>query len=281
MKLTRREFLKTLGYVGLTYTAAGIGGYAYATKVEPQWLVVDRVEVPIKNLKTVHQGLKIVQLSDIHLHPYTQIGLVEEAVQIVNELQPDIIVLTGDYVFDSAQAIFELAPALAKMNARYGIYSILGNHDLWTNAKVVQKGLAESGIPVLINAGLTLDIEGEGLYLAGLDDGWSGQPDLDSALEGCPMKTPVILLMHEPDFVDGIAQDGRVALQLSGHTHGGQVRVPGIGPLALPKYGRKYDIGLHQVGQTMMYVNRGLGVIGPPVRFNCRPEITEIALVEK
>ena len=213
------------------------------------------------------------------MHPHTQIELVEKAVQTVNELTPDLILLTGDYVLAKAETIFDLAPALARMDARYGIYGILGNHDLWTNAKVVQKGLEDVGIPVLINNGLSLDIEGSSLFLAGLDDGWSGHPNLDTALERCPTNASAIVMMHEPDFVDTIAQDTRVSLQLSGHTHGGQVRVPGIGPVALPKFGRKYDIGLHQVGQTMMYVNRGLGVIGPPVRFRCRPEITELTLV--
>ena len=279
MKLTRREFLKTLGYVTMTYGIAALGGYNYATKVEPKWLIVERVNVPIKGLKSSLEGLKIVQLSDIHLHPHTQIDLVEKAVQIVNDIAPDLIALTGDYVLEMAESIFDLAPLLSQMNARFGIFSILGNHDLWTNAEAVQLGLEDAGLPVFVNEGLTLDIEGEPLYLAGLDDGWSGEPDLNAALEDCPADTPAIVLMHEPDFIGEIAQDPRVSLQLSGHTHGGQVRLPGIGPLALPTYGRKYDIGLHKVNQTMLYVNRGLGVIGPPVRFNCRPEITEITLV--
>ncbi len=263
----------------LTYAGTAVGGYTYAVQIEPKWLTIERVRVPLKGLKPNLAGLKIVQLSDIHLHPHTQIELVEKAVQTVNELTPDLILLTGDYVLAKAESIFDLAPALARMDARYGIYGILGNHDLWTNAKVVQKGLEDVGIPVLINNGLSLDIEGSSLFLAGLDDGWSGHPNLDTALERCPTNASAIVMMHEPDFVDTIAQDTRVSLQLSGHTHGGQVRVPGIGPVALPKFGRKYDIGLHQVGQTMMYVNRGLGVIGPPVRFRCRPEITELTLV--
>ena len=278
MKLTRREFLKAFGYVTLIYGAAAIGGYSYATKVEPRWLTIEKVSVPLKGIKSKLEGLKIVQLSDIHLHPHTQLDLLEKAVQIVNELAPDLIVLTGDFVLDKAESIFDLTPVLSKKNARYGVFSILGNHDLWTNADIVQRGFEDADLPVLVNEGLTLDVEGESLYLAGLDDGWSGQPDLDSALEGCPANTPTIVLMHEPDFVDEIAKDTRVALQLSGHTHGGQVRVPGIGPIALPTNGRKYDIGLHKVNQTMLYVNRGLGVISPPVRFNCRPEITEITL---
>ena len=279
MKLTRREFLKSLGYALLSCATAAVGGYMYASRLEPKWLTIERVDIPLKGLKHVHDGLKIVQLSDIHLHPHTQIDLVEKAVQIVNDIAPDLIALTGDYVLEMAESIFDLAPLLSQMNARFGIFSILGNHDLWTNADIVLKGFEEAGLPVLVNQGLALDIEGESLFLAGLDDGWSGEPDLNAALEDCPADTPAIVLMHEPDFIGEIAQDPRVSLQLSGHTHGGQVRLPGIGTLALPTYGRKYDIGLHKVNQTMLYVNRGLGVIGPPVRFNCRPEITEITLV--
>lgn len=279
MKLSRRNFLKALGYTTLAGIAAPTGGFGYATRIEPYWLSVERITIPLPALKPAMAGVKIVQVSDIHLHPYTQIELVQRAVEIVNKIKPDLIFLTGDYVLETAESIFELAPVLAGMNARFGIFAILGNHDLWTNAEVVRRGLDEAGIPLLVNQGLSLGIGKDEIFIAGLDDGWSGKPDLQAALSGWKQETPVILMMHEPDFVDSLARDERISLQLSGHTHGGQVRVPGVGAIALPDYGRNYDIGLHQVNQTMMYVNRGLGVIGPPVRFNCQPEISEITLV--
>jgi len=279
MTYSRRDFLKTVGYTTLTGIAVPFLGYSYATRIEPYWLSVERVSTPLPGLKPSLEGLKIVQLSDIHLHPHTQIELVQRSVDIVNNLKPDLIFLTGDYVLETAESIFELAPVLARMDARLGIFAILGNHDLWTNAGVVRRGFEEAGIPLLVNQGLCLGIGQDELYIAGLDDGWSGKPDLNTALSGWKPNTPTILLMHEPDFIDTLAKDQRISLQLSGHTHGGQVRVPVIGPIALPDYGRNYDIGLHQVGHTLMYVNRGLGVISPPVRFNCRPEITEITLV--
>lgn len=279
MNFSRREFLKAIGFTTLAGVIAPIGGYGYATRIEPFLVTVEHVTIPLLGLKPSLEGLKIVQLSDIHLHPYTQIELVQRAVDIVNDLGPDLIFLTGDYVFEEADSIFELAPVLAGMNARYGIFAILGNHDLWTNADVVRRGFDEAGIPLLVNTGINLGIGKDELFIAGLDDGWSGKPDLKAALSDWETETPILLLMHEPDFIDSLAGDERISLQLSGHTHGGQVRIPGIGPIALPDYGRNYDIGLHQVGQTMMYVNRGLGVIGPPLRFNCPPEITEITLV--
>jgi uncharacterized protein len=210
---------------------------------------------------------------------YTQLELVQKAVTLANGLQPDLIVLTGDYVLESEESIFELAPALAALNARYGIFTVLGNHDLWTNAKTVRRGLQQAGLPVLINEGVSLSVGPAELYLAGLDDGWSGQPDLKPALAQLPPDTPAILLAHEPDLADTFALDGRISLQLSGHSHGGQVRLPGLGAPVLPYLGQKYDQGLYQVGSMWLYTNRGIGLGPAPIRFNCPPEITEITLV--
>jgi predicted MPP superfamily phosphohydrolase len=134
---------------------------------------------------------------------------------------------------------------------------------------------------VLDNSGVALSAGGSQLYLAGVDDCWSGAPDLELALDGAPAAAPVVLLAHEPDFADTFALDGRVSLQLSGHSHCGQVRLPGIGALVLPTYGQKYDAGLNKASNMWVYTTRGIGVIGPPVRFNCPPEITEIMLVRK
>ena len=145
---------------------------------------------------------------------------------------------------------------------------------------MVRSGLEEVGLPVLKNSGISLSISQEMINLAGLDAGWGGQPDLNLACKDLPPGIPTILLMHEPDFAVTFSQDKRVSLQLSGHTHGGQVRIPFLGALVLPDYGKKYDSGLYLVNEMWLYTNRGIGVIGPPVRLNCRPEITEITLVE-
>jgi predicted MPP superfamily phosphohydrolase len=281
MKLTRREFLKVVTYGTVGFGITTLGGYAYATSIEPNWLDLERVNIPIQGLQPALEGVRIAVLSDIHLHPFTGIELVKEAVEVINDLNPDLMVLLGDYVLESANAIFELAPVLANLKSQYGVYAILGNHDLWTDAETVKSGFHQVGIPMLVNSGKEIAINGEKLYLAGLDDGWSGKPDLETALAACPVDVPVILLMHEPDFIDIFAQDARVTLQLSGHTHGGQVRPPGFGSIILPQYGRNYAHGLYQVKSAWLYVTRGLGVIGPPVRFNCRPEITEITLIDQ
>ena len=193
-----------------------------------------------------------------------------------NELAPDLIVLTGDYVLETAESIFDLTPALARLNARHGIFAILGNHDHWTNPAVVQQGLAEYGIELLHNRGVLLNQSQ--LLLAGVDDLWSGEPDIEAALADWREDVPTVLLAHEPDFADDFLADGRIQLQLSGHSHGGQVRVPGMGPVVLPRYAQKYHNGLYSVSQGQVYTNRGIGIIGPAVRLNCPPEITEIVL---
>jgi hypothetical protein len=281
--MNRRNFLKMMGKLAggglLSLTGGGLGGYYYVSQAEPHWPKVERIQIPLKNLDSALDGFKIVHLSDLHLFPYTTLDFIKAAVGAIQSLQPDLIALTGDYVLESAEAIFDLGPVLAGLNPRYGLYAVLGNHDLWTDRRVVRQGLEQQGIPVLTNTGRAIGVGRAALYVAGVDDGWSGQPDLAAALAGRPDHTPTLLLAHEPDQVDSFSADGRVSLQLSGHTHGGQVRLPGLGAPILPHLGRKYDQGLYRVNDTWLYTNRGLGVIWPPIRFNCRPEITEITLV--
>jgi predicted MPP superfamily phosphohydrolase len=240
--------------------------------------MIDRLSLPIQNLPPSLEGLRIVQISDLHLYPYIQVDYLRQALTQAAELQPDLMVLTGDYVTLDADAIFDLAPLLGQLNARHGVYAVLGNHDLWTNRRAVAAGFAQAGLPLLVNQTVPITAGAGTLFLAGLDDGWSGRPDLDAALEDVPFDAPVVLLIHEPDLIDDYAQDPRVALQLSGHSHGGQVRFEGVPPRFLPFLGRKYERGLYQVNDTWLYTNRGLGHTTVPVRINCPPEITEITL---
>ena len=278
-KVNRRTFLKLFGAGTISSGLTALGGYQYVTAIEPSWLDVERVTIPLGHLPSALEGFKIVVLSDFHLYPFTRIDLVRKAVSIANGLKPDLIALLGDYVLERADAIFELAPVLAQLDARYGLFAILGNHDYWTDVRTVRAGLRKAGLPLLTNEGITLSVGQESIYLAGLDDGWSGQPDMQAALDGLPSGLASILLMHEPDFADTFALDRRNALQLSGHSHGGQVRVPGVGALILPRFARKYDAGLYKVRDMWLYTTRGIGVVGLPVRFRCRPEVTELTLV--
>ncbi|MCP4536758.1 MAG: metallophosphoesterase [Chloroflexi bacterium] len=276
-KISRRKFL-ALGAAATLGCAATSSTYLYLHNESDQ-LVIERVQVPIRNLKSVLEGFTIVQLTDFHLYPLTQLDLVERAVAIANDLKPDLVVLTGDYVWHEAEAVFDLAPALAKLDARHGVFSIIGNHEIWTDLDAIKSAFAAEGLPILENQGLPLTVGQDTLYLAGVDDGWSGHPDLDAALTDLPNGAPVVLLAHEPDLADTFSQDGRVSLQLSGHSHGGQIRLPRVGAILLPYMAWKYDQGLYRVNDMWQYTNRGIGVTNEPVRFNCPPEITEITLV--
>ncbi|MCL4859830.1 MAG: metallophosphoesterase [Caldilineaceae bacterium] len=241
-------------------------------------LAVERLALPIRGLHPALDGFRIVQLSDFHLYPYTQMGFLRQAVAQASALQPDLIVLTGDYVTLDVEAIHELAPVLATLNARHGVFSVLGNHDLWTNRRAIEAAFAQERLPLLVNQRIPITVGAGHLHVAGLDDGWSGQADLRATLDGMPADEPALLLIHEPDLFDDYAQDPRVALQLSGHSHGGQVRITGKKPRILPHLGRKYEQGLYRIGDTWLYTNRGLGYTSVPVRINCPPEITEITL---
>ena len=275
--MNRRRFLQLGGaaFLGLLGTSTT---YLYLNDESDQ-LSVERITLPIKNLHPALEGVTIVQLSDIHVGPYTKADFVQKAVTLANSLNPDVTVLTGDYVWHDAESMFDLSPVIAQLNARYGVYTILGNHDIWTDVKVIKAGMKAAGLPLLINEGVPVNVGQGTLWLAGLDDGWSGRPDLAAAMAGAPDDATAALLLHEPDLADTYSLDGRIAFQLAGHSHGGQIRFPRVGALILPYLGRKYDFGLYQVNDMWLYTNRGIGVTTEPVRFNCPPEVTEITLV--
>jgi predicted MPP superfamily phosphohydrolase len=276
-RISRRDFFKFSGLAAagaVTATSAFLG-----INNESNQPVAEHIQIPIKGLAPGLEGFKIVQLSDIHLLPYTQPDLVRRSVEIANSLNPDLTVLTGDYVWRNLEAIFELTPILSQLNARHGVFAIIGNHDIWLDVDVVKSAFAEIRIPVLENQGFPITEGGGTLYIAGLDDGWSGTPDLNAALEGAPAATPTVLLLHEPDLADKYSQVGNIVLQLSGHSHGGQVRVPGFGAFILPYLGQKYDFGLYKVRDMWLYTNRGIGNISVPFRYNCAPEISEFTLI--
>ena len=277
LKVTRRQFLK-YGSAALAAGVVGTTGYL-ALSNESGEVSVERIPIPLKRLPAVFEGFTIAQISDIHLLPYTRPEFVKKAVAVTNSLNPDVTVLTGDYVWRDNEAMFELTPIIAALNARHGVFGILGNHDYWLDVDPVIEGFRQARIPLLVNEHVPITIGGDTLVLAGLDDGWAGHPDLDTALDGAQANAPVILLLHEPDLADAYGPDGRCVLQLSGHSHGGQVRLPGTGALILPYLGQKYDFGLYQINDMWLYTNRGLGNISVPMRLNCAPEVTLFTLM--
>jgi hypothetical protein len=248
-------------------------------EVEPNWLKTERVPVKLAGLPSRFSGYTIVQLSDLHLNKYNRRRRIRSVVTATLKLKPDLIVLTGDFVssLNGGEADL-LGQELGRLSAPDGVYAVLGNHDWWTDAQVVASALASAGVNVLENSHVALQREDETIYLAGVGDIWEEHDDLPAALDGIPAGETVILLAHEPDFADEAARDGRVALQLSGHTHGGIVRFPGLPAFVSPYLGHKYMDGLFAIGAMQLYVNRGVGVIRPPVRFGSRPEVTLLTL---
>ena len=266
--------------------AAGSAALGYGFLLEPRRLTTERIEVRLARLPAQFDGFRIAQLSDIHFGPYMGSSFVREAVEEINQLQSDLIVLTGDFVshplgkrqgIEGARHAIPCAEALRGLGAAYGRFAILGNHDHWNDAGIVRDALESAGFPVLLNQAVPLERDGARLWLVGLDDALERVADIESALQGVPATESSVLLVHEPDFADHAARFP-VDLQLSGHSHGGQVRLPWVGAPVLPRLGEKYPMGLYRVRNLQLYTNRGLGVINPPVRWNCPPEITLITL---
>lgn len=277
MPITRRRFLQ------MAATAAGLtlgGGLLVDLADQSQEPVIESLELPIPGLGAGMDGFRIVQLSDFHLYPFTRLELIRRCVEMANSLAADVIVLTGDYVWRELEAIADLTPVLARLNARHGVFAVVGNHDHWTDVRTIVAMLEKAGLPVLRNRGVSLTQGGAALHLAGLDDGWSGHPDLTAALAGATPQAPIVLLLHEPDLANRYAGHPRLVLQLAGHSHGGQIRLPGRGALILPYLGQRYDMGLYRVQGMWLYTNRGIGCIAEPFRFHCPPEITVITLVQ-
>jgi predicted MPP superfamily phosphohydrolase len=286
-RITRRRLLQTglLGAAGLTL---------YAGEIERHWIELVQTEVRLAGLPEAFEGLRIVQVSDIHMDAYTEPYFLREAVAKVNDLRADMVMLTGDYVSEmpgthafNIGAGWQCANLLKELTCKQ-IYAVLGNHDIVVGPDAVTEALVKNGIPVLNNTYVPIERDGARFWLAGLGDPLTGHGKPDQAIPDSIRNVPdepVVLLCHEPDYADTLLKHPvghAVSLMLSGHTHGGQVRLPFVGPLTLPGLGKKYiegwfRFGAH-AGALQLYVNRGIGTVGVPFRFNCPPEITLITL---
>lgn len=238
-----------------------------------------RVEVEVAGLPAELDGFAIAHLTDFHRSPLVPNRLVERGVRVANAMEPDLVVLTGDFVSVSSRFAVSCARALGELKAEHGVYAVLGNHDHWEGGARVASELEANGITMLTNASVAVERDGARFWLVGIDDLIAGEPCLDTALLGVPQDEPRILLCHEPDFAPEAASHG-FALQLSGHTHGGQLDLPVLGRAVLPDMGVLYPAGLHRVSRTDTYVytNVGLGVVTAPLRYRCPPEVALITL---
>jgi uncharacterized protein len=250
----------------------------YAHKIEPNWLEVKQLNIALPHLEPAFQGYRIVQLTDLHVGDGIDRAQLTKMVDTVNALAPDAIVLTGDFVTrNPARHAALLTSTLAGLRARDQIIAVLGNHDVFDgNAPAVTKSILNAGVVLLENTIYTIQRNGATLHIAGVGDVWYGAAKLDRVLAQLPATGAAIMLAHEPDFADETAATGRFGLQLSGHSHGGQIHIPVFNKL--PPFGRKYPFGRYQVGEMIQYTSRGIGAPGIHARFNCRPEISVFTL---
>jgi predicted MPP superfamily phosphohydrolase len=278
-RVTRRRFL-AYGTAALA-SAAAVDGFL----LEPHRPVAEQVEIRLSRLPESFHGFRIAQISDIHFGPYMGRAGVEAAIRLAQTFRPDLVALTGDFVSHpfghsngQGGALFA-EPCADVLSSWKGVsmVAILGNHDHWNDPEIVARALAERGIRVLRNQSLALERGRDRLWISGVDDVFEKQADLPKTLATVPPTEATLLLAHEPDFAD-YAAGFPVDFQLSGHSHGGQVRIPGIGPIVLPALAHKYHTGLNRAGRLPVYTSRGVGVIEPPVRLNCAPEVTLLKL---
>ena len=243
---------------------------------EPYMLAVERQEIVLERLPKEMDGLRIVQLSDIHHSPFTGTKQIERAIETANELKPDIIALTGDYVSHEREFAAPVAELMGRLQARHGVYAILGNHDHWVDAALITDLFRAEGITVLINQGMRFELDGSAIWLAGVDDTMVGLEDLPLALAGSSDDEMKLLLAHNPVILRRAARAG-VDLVLSGHTHGGQVTLRSERSASgLPR--RRLLRGLGRQGKTQIYVTRGLGTVVLPIRYGCPPELSLLEL---
>jgi uncharacterized protein len=253
--------------------AGGIGGVVAAI-AQAARIRHEVVPIPVRDLPPELDGFRIAQLADLHLGAWFTWGNVRAARRWVEGQQPDVIVLTGDFV-GHRRHLPVLREALDGMAAPCGVFGIFGNHDYWTDIPALEGVLRDCGVDVLRNEQRLITIGSATLALVGVDCVWEDRHDVELALRDRPVNAITVALAHEPDIADTIAPCN-VALQLSGHTHAGHVALPGLGPAFLPRHGFRYFRGLHRVGNMWVYVSRGLG--GLPLRFGARPEVTLLVL---
>lgn len=238
-------------------------------------LSLERVEIRLKRLPKRLDGFKIIHLSDIHHSPFTGLEHIERVVKVANRLRPDMFLLTGDYVSHEREYIAPVAAALAQLKAKFGIYACLGNHDHWTDADLVTHMFRGEGVKMLVNEGLRIEARGSTFWLAGVDDYMVGKTDVAAAMRGSFPDEMKLLLAHNPIIFRQSVRAG-IDLTLSGHTHGGQIKIRDAEKRILRR--RKLSSGLHSRKDAQVYITRGIGAVVLPVRYQCPPEISMLEL---
>jgi predicted MPP superfamily phosphohydrolase len=250
-------------------------------------LEVNRWDLPVDGLPAAFAGVKVVQLSDLHCSKHVTPDYIGEAVDLARAENPDLVVLTGDFVHRGYRHVAEAAACVARLSAPLGVFAVLGNHDYSIrNAlgvrrfrhlhRAVADALTDAGVRVLRNESVRLERGGVRLDLCGVDDLWSRACDPAGALAGLDETTPRLVLAHNPQTVH-LLDGRRCDLMLSGHTHGGQVDWPGLGRVALSRHARRFAAGLYRHGHTLLYVHKGVG-FGWKFRYGVRPEVAVFSM---
>jgi uncharacterized protein len=251
---------------------------AYARLIEPYNYFISQTDIFIKELPEHFEGFRLTQLTDIHHSRILGLDEVRRVVILAQQTKPDIFVLTGDYTTSFRRFIEPCAEALSMLNAPEGVWAVLGNHDHYTDPELTTWALERHHIAVLNNANTTLRRGPDAIQLSGIDDWTWNSADWIRAFAGLSDDRPTILLSHQPRVLD-LHQTEKVSLILSGHTHGGQINLPGLGaPARFATADLKYARGLFRHGNTQLYVSSGTGVIGLPIRLGVRPEIAVLRL---
>ncbi|MBP9223934.1 MAG: metallophosphoesterase [Verrucomicrobiales bacterium] len=263
MNFSRRKWLARAAVYG-----TGVGATSYAGVIEKRWLDVTHTEIPLAPKHSVLAGIKIAVVGDFHHDDFGDHDLIRRAVNAINEEKVDLVYLVGDYISRHATAVVPLCEELVNLRSTLGTFGVMGNHDSRHDPSFILATLKEIGVRMLVNG----THEFEHFTLAGMASCSRGIPVLPKILTGLDPDKPVIMGWHEPDTFD-LYSDPRIVLQVSGHTHGGQIRAPFYGPLVLPKFGRTYPYGLYQNESSALFVTRGIGTLTLPIRFLCPPEV--------
>jgi uncharacterized protein len=282
LRFSRRDFLKLLVRFSLSI-GSGIGaGSLYTALVEPSWVDVTQVQLKLRRLPLAFSGFRMAQISDLHFGGWLTLERLRPALDLLTAQAPDAVVITGDFVHgnlrQARRALESVGEAFRSLAQRFPTFAVMGNHDHWMDVAMVRRFLDQAQIRELRNEVFPFKKDGQRFYLCGVDDIWEKKYDLKTVTAKLSMRDCAVLLAHEPDFADRAAATGQFDLQISGHSHGGQVVIPFLGPPLLPWLARKYPLGLYRVGEMFQYTNRGLGMAALPIRFNCRPEITVFTL---
>ncbi len=265
----RRGFLRGAAIVGAAGAAGVLPGAAEAQNAPPRR---EQVTFAVPDLDPAHDGLRIAQLSDLHVGPRTPEEVVRAAIGQANAFQPDLVVLTGDYLSRSRRELEVMRAQLGGLRAP--TVAVLGNHDVWVDPAGATAELRRQGYEVLDNAWTTLRLRGAPLSIVGIGDHLTGHDDVARAMKGLTARAPLVLA-HGPRTADKLRALDRPLLCLSGHTHGGQINIPLFTPVMLATFAREpYLRGRYALSKVQLYVNRGIGVSGIRVRVNSPPEVT-------